>query len=116
MALAGEGVAVNPAAIYFAGQSLGGIIGTSMVATNPRISRAVLNVAGGTLVDVFTQAPAFSSSVSALFAQLIPEFTPDKVKPASPAYDPIIAQEYAQTLIVAKWILDPAESVNTPPT
>ena len=110
--LVSQGVAVNPTQVYFAGMSLGGMIGTSLVATNPRISRAALNVAGGTLVDIFTHAPAFASEIGTLFAQLIPGFTPAKVDPTSAEYDPAIAQQYAQTLIVAKWILDPAESLN----
>lgn len=107
-----DGVYVDPTRVYFVGMSLGGMIGTSVVATNPRISEAVLNVAGGTLTDIFTRSPSFEPQITPLFAQLIPGFTLDKVNPASAAYDPVVAQEYAQTLIVAKWILDPAESIN----
>jgi alpha-beta hydrolase superfamily lysophospholipase len=110
--IAADGVFVNPPQIYFAGVSLGGMIGTSLVATNPRISRATLTVAGGTLTDIFTNSPSFAPQITPLFSQLIPGFTTDKVNPASPLYDPIVAQAYAQALIVAKWVLDPAESVN----
>jgi dienelactone hydrolase len=111
-ALGAEGVVVDPTKVYFAGLSLGGMIGTSLVATNPRISRAALNVTGGTLTDVFTTAPAFQTDILTLFAKLIPGFTPAKVDPTNAAYDPAVAQAYAQTLIVAKWILDPADPVN----
>jgi hypothetical protein len=111
-ALAADGVAVNPTEVFYAGTSLGGIIGTSAVATNPRISRVAFNNAGGAMVDIFTSAPAFHSEIDALFAQLIPGFTTAKVTPGDPAYDPVVAQQYAQTLIVAKWVLDPAESLN----
>jgi pimeloyl-ACP methyl ester carboxylesterase len=111
-ALAQAGVAVNPLDVNFAGVSLGGIIGTSLTATNPRISKAAFNVAGGTMVDVFTNAPAFRERVGTLFASLIPGFTFDKVDSTNAAFDPAIAARYAQTLIVAKWILDPAEPLN----
>jgi pimeloyl-ACP methyl ester carboxylesterase len=111
-ALAASGVAVNPTQIYYAGISLGGMIGTSLVPTNPRISRVALNVPGGTLVDVFTNAPAFRNDVEALLANIIPGFTFAKVDSSNAAFDPAIAQSYAQTLIVAKWALDPAEPIN----
>jgi pimeloyl-ACP methyl ester carboxylesterase len=111
-ALAAEGVTVDEHSVYFAGMSLGGMIGTSLVATNPRVSRVGLDVAGATLVDIVTQGPAFSSEITPLFSQLIPGFTPEKVDPGNAAYDPVIAQQYAQTLIVAKWILDPVEALN----
>jgi dienelactone hydrolase len=111
-ALLGSGVAVNPLEVHFAGASLGGMIGTSLTATNPRIGRAAFYVAGGTMVDVFTNAPAFRERVGALFATLIPGFTFEKVDSTNPAFDPAIAARYAQTLIVAKWILDPAEPLN----
>jgi pimeloyl-ACP methyl ester carboxylesterase len=111
-ALAASGVAVNPTQIYYAGISLGGMIGTSLVPTNPRISRVALNAPGGTLADVFTNAPAFKTDVEALLKKIIPGFTFAKVNPADPTFDPAIAQSYAQTLIVAKWALDPAEPIN----
>ncbi|ABS24254.1 alpha/beta hydrolase [Anaeromyxobacter sp. Fw109-5] len=111
-ALLGSGVAVNPLEVHFAGVSLGGMIGTSLTATNPRIGRAAFNVTGGTMVDVFTNAPAFRERVGALFATLIPGFTFEKVDSANAAFDPAVAARYAQTLIVAKWILDPAEPLN----
>ena len=40
------------------------------VATNPRIAKAGFNVGGGTLVDIFTNSPAFAPSVNALLAQV----------------------------------------------
>ncbi len=112
LALGGLGVTVDPTRVYFAGISLGGIIGTDIVATNPRFSRAVLNVPGGTLTDVFTTSPAFQVRVDALFATLIPGFTPQAIDPTNAAFDPAIAAQYLQTLVVAKWILDPADPIN----
>jgi hypothetical protein len=93
-----QGVIVDPAKVYFAGQSLGAIHGTVDVATNPRISRAVLNVGGGTIVDIFTTSPAFSTSTNALLAGL--------------GIQPGANSAYFQFLVVAKTILDPADAVN----
>jgi hypothetical protein len=92
-----RGVIIDPATIYFSGQSLGAIHGTMDVATNPRISKAVLNVGGGTLTDIFTNSPAFTAQVDALLAQVgITRGTP----------------QFLQFLIVAKTVLDPADPVN----
>jgi pimeloyl-ACP methyl ester carboxylesterase len=104
-ALAARCVAVDPTKVYFLGISLGGMIGTNVAATNPRVSRAVLNVAGGTLVDVFTNAPAFATEVDALFLSL-------GIDRSQIASNPAVAAAYLKTVNVAKWILDPADPIN----
>jgi hypothetical protein len=92
-----RGVIIDPATVYFSGQSLGAIQGTLDVATNPRISKAGLNVGGGTIVDIFTNSPAFSTQIDALLLGLhITKGTP----------------QYLQFLTVAKTILDPADPAN----
>ena len=96
--MAASGVIIDPAQVYYSGQSLGSIQGTMTVAANPRISRAVLNVGGGTVVDVFTTSPAFAPSVDALLTGLGIE---DRQSAA-----------YLQFLAVSKTILDPADPVN----
>jgi hypothetical protein len=96
--MASKGVIIDPGKIYFVGQSLGAIQGTVDVATNPRISKAVLNVGGGTVVDVFTTSPAFSATTNGLLASL-------GIQPGANA-------AYLQFLVVAKTILDPADPVN----
>jgi len=93
-----QGVVIDPGKIYFAAQSLGSIQGAADVAANPRISRAVLNVGGGTAVDVFTTSPAFAPSTNALLASL--------------GILPGANSTYLQFLVVAKMILDPADPVN----
>ncbi len=93
----GTGVIIDPTKIYFAGQSLGSIQGTADVAANPRFSKVVLNVGGGTVVDVFTNSPAFVATTNALLAGL--GIVPGTAK-------------YLQFLTVAKTVLDPAEPVN----
>lgn len=95
--LLGEGVIIDAGKVYFSGQSLGAITGTLDVASNPRISKAVLNVGGGTLVDVFTNSPAFKDGVLLLLSSL-------GITPGTAGY--------LQFLSVAKLILDPADPVN----
>ena len=97
MAGAGQGVIIDPTAIYYSGQSLGSIQGTMNVATNPRISKAVFNVGGGTLVDVFTNSLSFAAQVDELLRGLgIVKGTPG----------------FLQFLVVAKMVLDPADPIN----
>ncbi len=97
--LASKGVMIDPTKVYWVGQSLGGILGTLNTAANPRISRAVLNVPGATVVDVFTSSPELSAQVAALLAGLTP---------------PIVAgtPEYLEFIQVAKLVLDGGEPVN----
>jgi hypothetical protein len=53
--------------LYYAGQSLGGIIGGTFVPLSPEIRRAVLNVPGADTVDLFDQSTFFSAHVNAFF-------------------------------------------------
>jgi hypothetical protein len=91
------GYVVDPTTIFFSGQSLGAIQGAADVATNPRITKAGFNVGGGTVVDVFTNSPAFVSETDALLASL-------GIQPGTSAY--------LQFLVVAKTVLDPADPIN----
>jgi hypothetical protein len=106
------GLAVNPTTSYYEGISLGSISGTSAVAANPRLSRALLSVGGGTTFDIFTTAPAFHVGTGALLATLIPGFTWAAITPGDPTFNADIAAAYLKTSIVAKWILDPGDPIN----
>jgi hypothetical protein len=95
--MVGRGVIINPGVIYYSGQSLGAIQGVMDVATNPRISKAAFNVGGGTVVDIFTNSPAFATQVNGLLASLgIQRGT----------------QRFLQFLVVGKTVLDPADPIN----
>jgi hypothetical protein len=93
----GDGFVIDPGTVFFSGQSLGAINGAPDVATNPRIAKAGLNVGGGTVVDVFTNSPAFVSETDSLLASL-------GIEPGTSAY--------LQFLVVAKTVLDPADPIN----
>ncbi len=95
--LLADNLVIDASKVYFSGQSLGSIQGTASVAANPRISKAALNVGGGTTVDVFTTSPAFIGGVNQLLAGL-------GIAPGT--------SSYFQFLIVAKTILDPADPIN----
>ena len=111
-ALGALGLAVNPTTSYYEGISLGSISGTSAVAANPRLSRALFSVGGGTVFDIFTTAPAFRAGTEALFATIIPGFSWAAINPGDPAFNPAVAAAYLKTSIVAKWILDPGDPIN----
>lgn len=60
---------IDTAKIFYAGQSLGGILGATYVALDPLIRRAVLNVPGADTVDMFTDSTVFGSHVLAFFTK-----------------------------------------------
>ncbi len=55
--------------LSYLGMSLGGVIGASFVALSPEIDRAVLNVPGADLVELFDESPFFQGHVDAFFTR-----------------------------------------------
>ncbi len=53
----GMGLQLNPARIYYVGQSFGSIVGTLFHAVEPRVRAAALSVGGGTTVDISRLSP-----------------------------------------------------------
>ncbi|MDB4961056.1 MAG: Lipase-like protein, partial [Myxococcales bacterium] len=60
---------VDTTRIFYAGQSLGGIMGAVFLGTDPDISRAVLNVPGANLVPMFEESTFFSPQMNAFFTR-----------------------------------------------
>ena len=58
---------VDTTKIFYAGQSLGGIMGGIFLGTSPDVPRAVLNVPGADLIRMFDDSPFFSPQMDALF-------------------------------------------------
>lgn len=107
----GIGFAADP--MGFVGVSLGGIVGTTFVAAEPRIGAAVLNVTGGTLTALVAGSATFNGTflpilaprigldVDAIdYATLPPEFLPELAiyqtlldAGDSMAYAPLLALE-----------------------
>ena len=68
----GDGSAdLDPARIYYFGQSLGGIYGTVLLAVEPSVRAGVPNVPGGPLIEVARLSPFFRPELGAsLFARV----------------------------------------------
>jgi hypothetical protein len=115
-ALLAKGILVNPTGISGLGQSLGSMIATGSLAANPRISKAVLNVDGGTAVDVFTNSPHYQALVDALFLTLGIDrsILRNPPAPGSAGYAAYVAQAsaYLTYINVLKLIVDPADPIN----
>ncbi len=91
--------AIDRTKVYFVGQSLGSIEGTIDLAANPRFSKAVLSVGGGTIIDILTTSP--DPGVGGAFQAALASIG---ILPGT--------QEYLLFLIASKWVLDPADPVN----
>ncbi|HEY8142812.1 MAG TPA: hypothetical protein VIG06_09075 [Kofleriaceae bacterium] len=77
--------------VFYAGQSLGGILGATFTALEPTVSDAVLNVPGADTVDMFVDSPFFGRQIDAFFKR-------EGVEPAS--------FEGHRFLNVARWFMD----------
>ena len=115
------GVVIDPTEVYYEALSLGSISGTSVVATNPRITRAALSEAGGTFIDIGITSPDFQASLTPLFTAILQSqgvlppgtaFSFAMVDPTSGAFDPVVAAAFLQLVDLAKWIMDPADPIN----
>jgi hypothetical protein len=112
------GVVVDPTEVYYESISLGSISGTSVLATNPRITRGSLSVGGGTFVDVGITSPTFQVALAPLFTLLLADvlngatFSFDMVDPTNPAFNPAVAAGFLQIVNVAKWVMDPGDPIN----
>jgi pimeloyl-ACP methyl ester carboxylesterase len=88
---------VDKTKIYYAGQSLGGILGATYLSGAPDVRRAVLNVPGADLVDMFSASTWFGPQVSAFF-------TRERIDRDS--------YEAERFLDVARWIVDAVDPQN----
>jgi hypothetical protein len=111
-ALGGLGLAVHPGTTYYEGISLGSISGLSAVAANPRISRALFSVGGGSLMTLLTNSPNIRAASEPVVAGIIPGFTWAAVTPGSPTYSSAMAAALLKVVSVAGWITDPGDPIN----
>ncbi|MEO0601040.1 MAG: hypothetical protein AAF211_06365 [Myxococcota bacterium] len=84
----------------YLGQSLGGILGVVYVASDPTVSRAVFNVAGGGLVDVFEQSTFFGPQLDAYLDRI-------DVRPGT--------WEHEELIHVAHWLVDSVDPLVVAP-
>ncbi|KAB2900052.1 MAG: hypothetical protein F9K40_09670, partial [Kofleriaceae bacterium] len=91
------GAPVDTSRIMYAGQSLGGILGATFLAGAPDVRRAVLNVPGADLVDMFDESSVFGQQVDGLFTRLDV---------------PRESYEGERFLNVARWVVDAVDPAN----
>jgi len=63
---------LDPSRVYYFGQSLGGILGTILLAVEPDIHAGVLNVPGGPGIDIFRLSPVFRPALGVALSLRIP--------------------------------------------
>ena len=82
---------IDTTSFHYAGQSLGAIIGSVYVAMDPSIDRAVLNVPGSNMVDLFRESTFFGPQINALLGDLDVE---------------VGAFEETRLMAIASWLVD----------
>jgi len=88
---AAVGYPLDPDTIHYTGQSLGALIGSVWVSVTPEIDRAVFNVAGADMVDLFAESTFFSPQIDDYF---------NEIEVANPSF------EKERLLDVARWLID----------
>ncbi|RYZ42613.1 MAG: hypothetical protein EOO71_07095 [Myxococcaceae bacterium] len=94
------GAKLDATQVDYVGQSLGGLLGTLITSTSPRVNRSVLNAAGGNLTGILLTSPRFAPVRTAFLGQLATA----GITPGIPAFDTFIS--------LAGTILDPADPRN----
>ena len=107
---------VDPAHVVYAGQSLGGIIGTTFAATEADLTSSLLNVPAVGLVDVLEHTDTLL-----IRCQLVDALIDAGILVGNKSTDasPLCANEdwqmqlgYQQFAGIARWVLDPTDGAN----
>ena len=91
------GRAVERDRLYYAGMSIGSVIGATYVTLDPAIERAVLNVPGADTVDLFTHSAIFGPHVQLFLKQ-------EHIEPGTYAEE--------RFLNIARWLMDPVDPMH----
>jgi len=89
-----------PMNFVYCGQSLGSITGANLMAIEPAIKTAVLNVPGGDISVLLTHSPSLAPVINAGLAEV-------GLVPGTP--------EYSQYFLMAQTVLDSADPINYAP-
>jgi dienelactone hydrolase len=108
--VARDGVAFDPGRTYYLGTSLGGLIGTLLLATEPAIDVGVLSVAGGGLSHIVTESTDRELCGPVFEGLGLLGLCERRVSLNPCACDDTLA--YRQFLHLVQWILDPADPIN----
>jgi virulence factor lipase-like protein len=72
---------LDPARIYYAGQSFGGIYGTIFLGIEPDVRAGVPNVPGGTIIDIVRLSPTFQLLLTQALAVRVPSLLNSPISP-----------------------------------
>lgn len=86
--------------VRYVGQSLGGVLGSLFVSVHPEVRRAVLNVPGSDLIDLFRESTVFAPHFEAYLES-------EGITPGSEAHE--------QVLNVGRWLMDSVDPQNFAP-
>ncbi len=89
-----------PAGFTYTGQSLGGMTGTNLMALEPAIKAAVLNVPGGNISALLINSPTFAPVINAKLAE-------NGIVAGTPQYN--------QFWLLAQTVIDAADPINYAP-
>lgn len=98
---------LDPARIGFIGNSLGAVVGASVLVAEPFIGFAVQNVAPGSIVETLAQSPEFRPLVEALFLPVFGIEGPFDEVERHLLFDPIVD--------LSRWILEPVDPLALAP-
>jgi pimeloyl-ACP methyl ester carboxylesterase len=111
---------LDPNKIYYVGESLGGMYGTILSALEPKVRASVLNVGGGTVVDIVRWSSSYHSLAAALLAARVPsllnegtDFNDNYVYP----YQPVKVNDVAGAIPIQnafelyEWLQSPGDPV-----
>ena len=97
------GITLNGAKISYAGQGLGGILGSLYSSVAPEVRNSALNVPGGGFVNLILNSETLAPLKTAFQEGLEAEGVPTN----SPFYDIFLG--------IVQWIIDPADPLNAGP-
>ena len=100
-------VEFDPQRIGFIGNSLGAVVGASVLTVEPDVRFAVQNVPPGSIVETLAESPAFRSLVDSLFLPLMGVVGPFDEVNRHLLFDPLVD--------MSRWILEPVDPLALAP-
>jgi hypothetical protein len=97
----------DPARIGFIGNSLGAVVGASVLVAEPDVRAAVQNVQPGSVVETLVESPAFRSLVESIFLPLLGLTGPYDEVERHLILDPIVD--------LTRWVLEPVDPLALAP-
>jgi len=108
------GLEIDPARIHFLGTSLGAVSGALFAALSPDLKRVVLNAPLAGVADAIAGSPVLLAELSPAIcaAGIVSAACCGSQPPLCSPQDLAEDAGFAQFLLTAQWILDPADPVN----